>query len=924
MATTSATRPTSITARENDIERKIRLYGIVQAFKLGKMPTNNQIDVALNSFLATDFMNADSSLGRKLSGEGRTLLKDFAKVVENAKVLVLTKNYDNLFQEFVWHSSKLSTGEVEAELTTTSTGDNAEKDTATLYDRDIVKGLKDLGTLIITNGQFRKLLNDSVTLFRDMAADVGSSAAQKVRPSEDQLAHIDEPAAEDTWAEAPDYSKLRRAHEVLKKEDVDRDQVGQAREEISKAAEAKNQRVRRAKKYLSEKIPKDRRDQIMFRLKKMVVEIQGHPDYQTAIDCLLDLAETYKGHIGTTADKSRSQVKKLNENDHLQLAQSNLKILIERFANNTSLDDLFGIFDDLYVDADNDPVLKGWFRDLDSYIRKVLKQKGYIVSDIANQDFNRIYDRGNEIFSERYRDYGDQFKSEFGYLIEQFKADPLNKRFGDSVNSFFTDLRTDQNGEVAFNKHLSKDITEVILPELSETTRFVPLPRIEYTNPEIDVVVENLVIESGDFFPNLIDIQNHSFMRWGRKAFSKGGHASFVVKVSGIQCNLNDVSYYVHKKKGFPSIRDTGIADFLLGYEGLSFRMKLSTPASKERNAFFNVDDVKVKIKRLDVKLKKSNHKLLFSIFRPLLIAVAKPALKVVLQKQIREAFDQLDETSYKIHQDKKRIAADISNNPDVEKKPSSIEMYLHATRSELLRQKEKKVREKEIKGTKAEGKFNVAMTQDDTILKDIVLPSGFTSTKATMYKKMAAEGDRWMSEVFNIGTAAPSKNISAPPDISRRTREEAAQDVDVVNPPNDAAVRSTDRGKPFSASDSNATRSSGSEGAAAGVGTGAAAGATTASMLRSSGQSRHDRGHEVGMSMANESGGSGYDSGLDACGTSGRPKPTSTGIASDYNDYAGTGSTRAVPDASNTTEPGFTTGLPGAFEGQPSSHVTS
>ncbi|KAK9324908.1 hypothetical protein V1517DRAFT_336424 [Lipomyces orientalis] len=922
MATTTATRPTSITARENDIERKIQLYGIVQAFKLGKMPTNDQIDVALNSFLATDFMNLDSSLCRKLSEEGRTLLKDFANVVENAKVLVLTKNYDNLFQEFVWHSSKLSISEAEAELTTTSTGENAEKDTATLYDHDIVKGLKDLGTLIITNGQFRKLLTDGITLLRDMAADVGSRAAQKVRPSEEQLAQIDEPAAEDTWTEAPDYSKLNRAREALKKENVDRDQLGQAREEINKAAEAKNRRVQRAKKYLSERIPKDRRDQVVFRLKKMVVEIQGHPDYQNAIDSLLDLAETYKGHIGTTADKSQSQLKKINENDHLQLAQSNLKILIERFANNTSLDDLFGIFDDLYVDADNDPVLKGWFRDLDSYVRKVLKQKGYIVSDTANQDFNQIYDRGNEIFSHRYRDYGDQFKYEFTYLIEQFNADPLNKRFGDSLNSFFKNL-SDQNGKDVFNKHLSKDITEVILPDLSEKTRYVPLPRIEYTDPEIDVVVENLVIESGDFAPNLIDIQNHSFMRWGRKAFSKGRHASFVVKVSGIQCNLKDVSYYVRKKKGFPSLRDTGIADFFLGYEGLGFKMKLSAPASKDRNRFFNVDDVEVKIKRLDVKLKKSNHKLLFNIFRPLLIAVVKPALNVVLQKQIREIFNQLDETAYKIHQDKKRIAADINSNPDIEKKPSTIEMYLHATRSELLRQKEKKLREKQVKGTKSEAKFNVAMTQDDTILKDIVLPSGFTSTKATIYKKMAAEGDRWMSKVFNIGSAAPSKNISAPPDISRRSREEA-QHVDTVNAPNDAAVRSTDPGRHCLASDSNATRSSGSEGIAAGVGTGAAAGATTASMLRSSGQSRHDSGHDVGMSMANESGGSGCDSGLDACGSSGPPKPMSTGIASDYNDCAGTGSTRAVPDTSNTTEPGFTTGLPGAFDGQPSSHLTS
>lgn len=33
-----------------------------------------------------------------------------------------------------------------------------------------------------------------------------------------------------------------------------------------------------AKEYLSEKVPKERREQAIWRLKKMVIEIQGHAD----------------------------------------------------------------------------------------------------------------------------------------------------------------------------------------------------------------------------------------------------------------------------------------------------------------------------------------------------------------------------------------------------------------------------------------------------------------------------------------------------------------------------------------------------------------------------------------------------------------------------------------------------------------------
>lgn len=49
-------RPVDPGVRDKDIEKKLRFYGIWEAFKLGKLPSNKQIDVALNSvseFLST-------------------------------------------------------------------------------------------------------------------------------------------------------------------------------------------------------------------------------------------------------------------------------------------------------------------------------------------------------------------------------------------------------------------------------------------------------------------------------------------------------------------------------------------------------------------------------------------------------------------------------------------------------------------------------------------------------------------------------------------------------------------------------------------------------------------------------------------------------------------------------------------------------
>jgi hypothetical protein len=43
--------------------------------------------------------------------------------------------------------------------------------------------------------------------------------------------------------------------------------------------------------------------------------------------------------------------------------------LLERFANSTSLDDLFDALENIYRDADKDPELKGWFKNMNTFIR---------------------------------------------------------------------------------------------------------------------------------------------------------------------------------------------------------------------------------------------------------------------------------------------------------------------------------------------------------------------------------------------------------------------------------------------------------------------------------------------------------------------------------------------------------------------------
>ncbi len=88
---------------------------------------------------------------KKLSPEGQHLVADLRNVIEQAKLLLLTKNEGNLLQDFIWRTEHV-TG-----ANTQLPGAPIDKGTAQQHGDQALEGLRTLGTLILSNGQFRKL-----------------------------------------------------------------------------------------------------------------------------------------------------------------------------------------------------------------------------------------------------------------------------------------------------------------------------------------------------------------------------------------------------------------------------------------------------------------------------------------------------------------------------------------------------------------------------------------------------------------------------------------------------------------------------------------------------------------------------------------------------------------------------------------------
>ena len=330
-------------------------------------------------------------------------------------------------------------------------------------------------------------------------------------------------------------------------------------------------------------------------------------------------------------------------------------------------------------------------------MRRCLQDQGYVLQDQSADEWNALHDRGHFLLRERYRNHTDRILDEFKFLGDQFDRDPQNKAFALAIQKLFQNLGTGRNGKVTFKSHLIKDLTNVIIPGAFERTRYVPIPRIEVSDPMVDAVVENLVIESDNLFPNVVEFGNDNYFRLGRRQVSNKNEHKVMIAASGIQMDLRDVAYYVKKKQGFPSLTDKGVMDIFLGGEGFSFKLAARTAQSKDRTHFVSVDKVTVNVKNLHIKIKQSNHKLLFNIAKPLLLRVMKPVITKVIEKQIRENFEKLDAFMYDIYQDVQKASEQAQNDP--ENADSIFQQYLQAYRRKITAQKDK-VQEKVSKTT--------------------------------------------------------------------------------------------------------------------------------------------------------------------------------------------------------------------------------
>lgn len=694
-------------SREQSVDNWWHVYAAANALSHTKLPGNDQLEALLN-----DVIFRMKNPNERLSPEGQNLLKELTEVAEKGKMLLRTKNRNEEIQNFISLAN-----------TPLKSGDES------------VEQLKTLGSLLITNSQFRKLLNDLVLLARDMLAE---SPQSERRPS--QMDEINEEPLE-----KPDFSRFLQ-HSV----NQDYMENEQQQENIPRRLSSYSSSKRKGstgsnQSYMRRRMSREERSSFWTIFKQIMKQLQAVEDYQKGVDCLFSLAENLSSNITSTGSQSTTGstfAGSQNEKGQ-QSAKHYLKAFLENLTE-TPLDGLFEAVHELQNDANTDIELHRFFQDGREFFHKCLHQNGFLDREEARGGFTRLQARAGHLFHERYSSSINEILDEAKYWGEQFHTDKQLCDFQQSVKNLMQSLSYNSEAE-NFRDHIFQDIFQVLLSQfVTRHANFLPVPRIEISDKNVDLVIENLIIESTNILPTVTSIINRNHLQFFRH--TRGADIfthEMILRLFHIQMNLKDFSYYIRQKKGFPSLKDVGKAEIYLG-RGAEIEVTLAA-SNKDKSKVYHVKNIDVAIKDIDVKLIESRHKMLFLFAKPLLVGAIKKATCIAISEKLRQILDFGADEFSQMKAITKRRQNEFKHQPE-ENTPSTTSLYLRAFADRVKHYRENASQQKERQ-------------QKEQQLKDVDLP-GKSSDMAAYWNSQADSGEGWRSEVFALQKERSSEKL--------------------------------------------------------------------------------------------------------------------------------------------------------------------
>lgn len=156
--------------------------------------------------------------------------------------------------------------------------------------------------------------------------------------------------------------------------------------------------------------------------------------------------------------------------------------------------------------------------------------------------------------------------------------------------------------------------------------------------------MENLVLSGQNILPTIVHIESNNSIKFSPyNTIPDQMHNEFVFTFSQIQADMRDVAFYYRKKIGVPKVTDSGLADVLLGGQGLTVAAHLAS-SDKDKSSVFKVKNVDVNVDTLKFSIRDSKHDALYKTLLPLVNGLIKRKVQNAIGGAVTTLLEYIDE----------------------------------------------------------------------------------------------------------------------------------------------------------------------------------------------------------------------------------------------------------------------------------------
>jgi len=607
------------------LDKKLHTYLLIRALLKGYLPSNEQTIILLRKLLASDLLEPDN---KNLSFDGRKFVTLNRRLVKQLIELLHAKNSGDELQNFLW-----AAGRAKLHVDFRGIG-SAVADVKTANYKAAYSSLSTISSLLLQNSDFNKLFSDSIALIRQAlasgvstAAKYTEQAAEQIEPPDTQLDSIGDDAE-------PDQPRV---------DTETRNAVGEVESTLE---EGIKEAAKDAKNTLAENITPERKAAMKERVRQAVAALRRNADYNTSVSTISLLLKNYLiAYSAAVQDAADELTDDVRPNKALLVAGSLLWKFISSFGDRKQWEILKERSNKLLEHKNKDPDFENIAKLVVDSLRRLLTDPDYLFTDEeeATERFNGLKEKFED------QNGGASLREEIDGIIQQFHRVIVSvyndKQVADikKTSLAIADLALTSEGS-GVNMNLLSDLGNVLLPLALETIQYLPIPRVTLVSPDIDLLLESIIVEPGQtinsssFLPYRIGVVTTNevdvFKGWRRTNTHLSSKAR--VKIEGITFKTEDVGYIMKIHHGWlVNFTDSGLASFRMDEKGIDIYLDLEFTRSSVDELVL-LKGVSVNLNKVDFSLRRSKFSLLAWLFKPLV----KPLLRKLLQDSLQQAIE--------------------------------------------------------------------------------------------------------------------------------------------------------------------------------------------------------------------------------------------------------------------------------------------